>query len=71
MLKRLLGIALLRGGLRSCDLGHCINLFLVFGFISHRLDSIKAFRRIATRYEKSDKCFAAIINLVAAVLWAK
>jgi hypothetical protein len=31
--------------------------------------SIKAFRRIATRYEKTDKCFAAIINLVAAVLW--
>src|SRR5262249_32611409 len=30
--------------------------------------SIKAFRRIATRYEKTDKCFAAIINLVAAVL---
>jgi Domain of unknown function (DUF4118) len=27
--------------------------------------SIKAFRRIATRYEKTDKCFAAIINLVA------
>jgi transposase len=29
---------------------------------------IKAFRRIATRYEKTDKCFAAIINLVATVL---
>jgi hypothetical protein len=28
----------------------------------------KAFRRIATRYEKTDKCFAAIINLVATVL---
>jgi transposase len=26
--------------------------------------SIKAFRRIATRYEKTDKCFAALINLV-------
>jgi transposase len=33
--------------------------------------SIKAFRRIATRYEKTDKCFAAIINLVAAVLWTR
>jgi len=33
--------------------------------------SMKAFRRIATRYEKTDKCFAAIINLVAAVLWTK
>jgi len=33
--------------------------------------SIKAFRRIATRYEKTDKCFAANINLVATVLWTK
>jgi transposase len=33
--------------------------------------SIKAFRRIATRYEKTDKCFAAIINLVAIVLWTR
>jgi hypothetical protein len=29
---------------------------------------VKAFRRIATRYKKTDKCFAAIINLVATVL---
>jgi transposase len=29
---------------------------------------IKAFRRIATRYEKTDKCFAAMVNLVATVL---
>jgi hypothetical protein len=27
--------------------------------------------RIATRYEKTDKCFAAIINLVATVLWTR
>jgi DNA-binding FrmR family transcriptional regulator len=33
--------------------------------------SIKAFRRIATRYEKTDKCFAAIISLVATVLWTR
>jgi hypothetical protein len=32
---------------------------------------MKAFRRIATRYEQTDQCFAAIINLVAAVLWTK
>ena len=30
---------------------------------------LKAFRRIATRYEKTDACFAALINLVAALLW--
>ena len=29
---------------------------------------IKAFRRIATRYEKTDRCFAAMIYLVGAVL---
>jgi transposase len=29
---------------------------------------IKAFRRIATRYEKTDACFASMINLVAIVL---
>ena len=32
---------------------------------------IKAFRRIATRYEKTDTCFAAMINLVASVLWMR
>lgn len=30
--------------------------------------AIKAFRRIATRYEKTDTSFAAMINLVATVL---
>jgi len=33
--------------------------------------ALKAFRRIATRYEKTDKCFAAMINLVATVLWLR
>ena len=33
--------------------------------------AIKAFRRIATRYEKTDTCFAAMINLVAVVLWTR
>lgn len=32
---------------------------------------IKAFRRIATRCEKTDTCFAGLINLAAAFLWAK
>jgi transposase len=30
---------------------------------------LKAFRRIATRYEKTDTCFAAMINIVAGILW--
>ena len=33
--------------------------------------AIKAFRRIATRYEKTDTCFAAMINLVAIFLWTR
>ena len=32
---------------------------------------IKAFRRIASRYEKTEKCFAAMIFLVSAVLWVR
>jgi transposase len=32
---------------------------------------IKAFRRIATRYEKTDTCFAGMINAVAIVLWTR
>lgn len=32
---------------------------------------LKAFRRIATRYEKTDACFAGLINLVAAFLWTR
>ena len=27
--------------------------------------------RIATRYEKTDTCFAAMINIVAVVLWTR
>lgn len=32
---------------------------------------LKAFRRIATRYEKTDACFAGLINLIAAFLWIR
>src|SRR5205085_12421604 len=32
---------------------------------------LQAFRRIATRYEKTDTCFAGLINLVAALLWSQ
>jgi hypothetical protein len=30
--------------------------------------SLKGFRRTATRYEKTDACFARLLNLVAAFL---
>jgi len=33
--------------------------------------AIKGFRRIATRYEKTDTCFAAMIDVVAVVLWTR
>jgi transposase len=33
--------------------------------------NLKAFRRIATRYEKTDVCFAGFLNLVAAFLWLR
>ena len=32
---------------------------------------IKAFRRIATRYEKTDRCFAGMLYLVSTVLWTR
>ena len=32
---------------------------------------LKAFRRVATRYEKTDTCFAAMINIVAGFLWTR
>jgi transposase len=41
------------------------------GLPTYQRRCIKAFRRIATRYEKTDKCFAAIVNLVASVLWTR
>jgi transposase len=33
--------------------------------------ALKAFRRISTRYEKTDACFAGMINVVAVVLWTR
>ena len=40
--------------------------------IRHRVENyfarIKQFRRIATRYEKSDKCYAGMLDLVASVI---
>jgi len=42
------------------------------GATSSKTSSARSrFRRIATRYEKTDTCFAAMINLVAIVLWTR
>lgn len=32
---------------------------------------LKAFRRVATRYEKTDRCFAGVINIVALFLGSR
>lgn len=32
---------------------------------------IKAFRRVATRYDKTDACFSGFINIVAAFSWTR
>lgn len=37
---------------------------LIENFFCH----LKAFRRIATRYDKTDPCFAGFVSLVAAIL---
>jgi transposase len=37
---------------------------LIENFFCH----LKAFRRIATRYDKTDACFAGFLSLVAAIL---
>ena len=39
--------------------------------IENLFGRLKAFRRIATRYEKTDTRYAAMINLVAVVLWTR
>jgi transposase len=36
--------------------------------VEHYFCKLKAFRRIATRYEKTDESYAAMINLVASVI---
>jgi transposase len=41
----------------------------------HRIENFfakpKAFRRIATRYEKLHRCFAAMLSLVCVLIWLK
>jgi transposase len=32
---------------------------------------LKAFRRIATRYDKTDACFGGFINIVVALIWIR
>lgn len=60
--------------LRKGTLGHCGHdpeKYKWRHLVENFFCQIKAFRRIATRYEKTDKCFAAMIYLVSAVLWTR
>ena len=45
------------------------DLYKARHLIENFFCKMKGFRRIATRYEKTDPCFASMINIVAAVLW--
>ena len=60
--------------LRKGTLGHCEHDHEKYKWrhlVENFFCQIKAFRRIATRYEKTDKCFAAMIFLVGTVLWTR
>jgi transposase len=60
--------------LRKGTLGHCEHdreKYKWRHLVENFFCQIKAFRRIATRYEKTDKCFAAMIHLVGVVLWTR
>ena len=53
---------------RAGRIPHDAEMYKWRHLIENFFCSLKAFRRIATRYEKTDACFAGLINLVAAFL---
>ena len=56
-----------RAGRFSCDLAMYLRRHLVENFFR----KLKEFRRIATRYDKTDTSFAAAIHLVGSFLALK
>lgn len=58
-----------KGATQSCDFDR--EKYKWRHLVENFFCQIKQFRRIATRYEKTDKCFAAMIYLVGAVLWTR
>lgn len=48
--------------------GHDADKYKWRHLVENFFCAIKAFRRIATRYEKTDRCFEAMVNLVAVFL---
>lgn len=53
---------------RASRIPYDVDMYKWRHLIENFFCRLKAFRRIATRYEKTDTCFAAFINLVAAFL---
>ena len=53
---------------RAGRIPHDAEMYKWRHLIENFFCSLKAFRRIATRYEKTDACFAGLINLAALFL---
>jgi transposase len=56
---------------RAGRIPHDVEIYKWRHLIENFFCKLKAFRRLATRYEKTDPCFAGLINLVAAFLWSR
>lgn len=56
---------------RARRIPHDAEMYKWRHLIENFFCSLKAFRRIATRYEKTDACFASLINLAALFLATK
>jgi transposase len=56
---------------RTVPIPHDVEIYKWRHLIENFFCELKAFRRIATRYEKTDACFTGLINLVAAFLWIR
>jgi transposase len=53
---------------RAGRIAHDAEMYKWRHLIENFFCCLKAFRRIATRYEKTDACFAGLLNIVAAFL---
>jgi transposase len=56
---------------RTKPIPHDVEMYKWRHLIENFFCKLKAFRRIATRYEKTDACFAGLINLTASFLWSQ
>ena len=53
---------------RARRIPHDVEMYKWRHLVENFFCSLKAFRRIATRYEKTDRCFAGFLSLVALFL---